>query len=104
MMTSFCYLAFVDVCHWLNDRDDDVMMTRYVGVAFAVATFTALVVMIWAKHNGEEILDRVVEAFIIGVTIVVVAIPEVSFFFFCSHLKPFRSPLSLQPSTFICPF
>ncbi|CAN0183643.1 unnamed protein product, partial [Ectocarpus sp. 13 AM-2016] len=32
--------------------------------------------MIWAKHNGEEILDRVVEAFIIGVTIVVVAIPE----------------------------
>ncbi|CAN0230914.1 unnamed protein product, partial [Ectocarpus sp. 12 AP-2014] len=56
--------------------DNMAKLIGYVGVAFAVATFTALVVMIWAKHDGEEILDRVVEAFIIGVTIVVVAIPE----------------------------
>ncbi|CAM9667058.1 unnamed protein product, partial [Hapterophycus canaliculatus] len=48
----------------------------YVGVGFAVATFTALMVMIWAKHDGEEVVTHVVEAFIIAVTIVVVAIPE----------------------------
>lgn len=90
---------------WL---DDDVMMTRYVGVGFAVATFTALVVMIWAKHDGEEILDRVVDAFIIGVTIVVVAIPEVNCCYCCCCCfvcirKPFRCPLYL-PSTCICPY
>eukprot|EP00904_Undaria_pinnatifida_P005265 jgi/Undpi1/1869/HiC_scaffold_12.g05256.m1 len=48
----------------------------YVGVAFAVLTFVALMVMIWAKHDGEEITQHVVEAFIIAVTIIVVAIPE----------------------------
>ncbi|CAN0268184.1 unnamed protein product, partial [Laminaria digitata] len=48
----------------------------YVGVAFAVLTFVALIVMIWAKHDGEEITTHVVEAFIIAVTIIVVAIPE----------------------------
>ena len=40
-------------------------------------TFVALMVMIWAKHDGEEITQHVVEAFIIAVTIIVVAIPEV---------------------------
>eukprot|EP00752_Nemacystus_decipiens_P003489 g3222.t1 len=48
----------------------------YVGVFFAVATFTALMVMIWAKHDGQDVAEHVVEAFIIAVTIVVVAIPE----------------------------
>lgn len=51
---------------------------RYIGVAFAVATFIALVIMIWAKHHGEDIAGRIVDAFIIAVTIIVVAIPEVS--------------------------
>lgn len=34
-------------------------------------------VMIWAKHDGKDVVTYVVEAFIIAVTIVVVAIPEV---------------------------
>lgn len=51
---------------------------RYVGVFFAVATFVALVVMIWVKHDGKHIGHHVLDAFIIGVTIIVVAIPEVS--------------------------
>jgi len=41
-----------------------------------VATFIALVVMIWVKHDGDDVVHHVIEAFIIGVTIVVVAIPE----------------------------
>eukprot|EP00903_Cladosiphon_okamuranus_P006006 g5926.t1 len=48
----------------------------YIGVFFAVATFTALMVMIWARHDGQDIAEHVVAAFIIAVTIVVVAIPE----------------------------
>lgn len=49
----------------------------YVGVFFAVATFIALMVMVWARHDGEDIVEHVVAAFIISVTIIVVAIPEV---------------------------
>jgi len=48
----------------------------YVGVGFAVATFIVLVAMIWLRHGGEDIIQSVVDAFIIGVTIIVVAIPE----------------------------
>jgi hypothetical protein len=35
-----------------------------------------MVASIWLRHHGEEILDGFVEAFIIAVTIIVVAIPE----------------------------
>ena len=52
-------------------------VASYVGVFFAVATFTALMVMIWARHDGQDVAEHVVAAFIIAVTIVVVAIPEV---------------------------
>lgn len=58
---------------------------------FAVATFTALMVMIWAKHDGQDVAEHVVEAFIIAVTIVVVAIPEVMFVFL-SFFGLFRAP------------
>lgn len=56
----------------------DVMATLigYVGVGFAVATFIVLVIMIWAKDHGDNILTSLIEAFIIGITIIVVAIPE----------------------------
>ncbi|KAG5188374.1 hypothetical protein JKP88DRAFT_304841 [Tribonema minus] len=56
----------------------DVMATLigYVGVGFAVATFIVLVIMIWARHGGQDILQGFVDAFIIAVTIIVVAIPE----------------------------
>ncbi|RYH15829.1 HAD family hydrolase [archaeon] len=42
----------------------------------AIATFIALVVSIWLRHNGEDIITNFVKAFIIAVTIVVVSIPE----------------------------
>jgi P-type Ca2+ transporter type 2C len=48
----------------------------YVGMAAAVLTFTALVINIWAIHHGEEVLHGFISAFIQGVVIVVVAIPE----------------------------
>jgi len=56
----------------------------YLGVFFSVATFVALVAMIWAipAQRGEDrpgafqITRGFVNAFVLGVTIVVVAIPE----------------------------
>lgn len=48
------------------------------GVFFAVATFVALIVMIWVKpDHSVSTRKHVIEAFIIAVTIIVVAIPEV---------------------------
>lgn len=35
-----------------------------------------MVVSIWARHHGHAVADRIIEAFILAVTIVVVAIPE----------------------------
>jgi hypothetical protein len=48
----------------------------YIGTFAALGTFAAMVASIWLRHHGEEILDGFVEAFIIAVTIIVVAIPE----------------------------
>lgn len=45
-------------------------------MVFAVGTFIALVVSIWARHKGRNVASGFINAFIIGVTIVVVAIPE----------------------------
>jgi P-type E1-E2 ATPase len=42
----------------------------------SIATFTVLVASIWLRHDGHDILAHFIEAFIIAVTIVVVAIPE----------------------------
>lgn len=48
----------------------------YVGMGSAVGTFIALVVSIWARHHGDDVKGGFIEAFIVAVTIVVVAIPE----------------------------
>ena len=48
----------------------------YIGAGAAAGTFIAMVASIWLRHNGEDVLDGFVEAFIIAVTIIVVAIPE----------------------------
>jgi len=52
----------------------------YVGMCAAFGTFVAMVIRIWAagNHNPSErqIIDGFVHAFIIAVTIIVVAIPE----------------------------
>lgn len=48
----------------------------YVGLIAAVATFIVMVISIWARHNGEDIVGGFIHAFILAVTIVVVAIPE----------------------------
>ena len=41
----------------------------------AAATFIALVVNIWAVHDGEDVLEGFIQAFIQAVVIIVVAIP-----------------------------
>lgn len=41
-----------------------------------MGTFLAMVASIWFRHNGENALHGVLDAFIIAVTIIVVAIPE----------------------------
>ena len=48
----------------------------HIGAGFALATFIALVANIWARDNGHNVLDGFINAFILAVTIVVVAIPE----------------------------
>ncbi|CAN0125999.1 unnamed protein product [Discosporangium mesarthrocarpum] len=40
-------------------------------------TFIALVIMIWTVHEGKGIFRHILDAFIIAVTVIVVAIPEV---------------------------
>ncbi|CAM9679931.1 unnamed protein product [Ascophyllum nodosum] len=56
--------------------DNMAKLVGYVGVFFAVATFLALLAMIWLKHDGERVWHHILDAFIIAVTIIVVAIPE----------------------------
>lgn len=52
----------------------------YVGMACAVLTFIAMIINIWARGDGNPssatIVDGIIGAFILAVTIVVVAIPE----------------------------
>jgi len=61
----------------LQDRLEE--MTTFIGkigVVAAIGTFIAMVVNIWARDNGENVLQGFITAFILSVTIVVVAIPE----------------------------
>eukprot|EP01037_Dinobryon_pediforme_P021435 gene21435-22302_t len=61
----------------LQDKLEDMTQTiGYIGMVAAFGTFVALVVSIWARNGGKNILQGVVNAFIVAVTIVVVAIPE----------------------------
>ena len=45
-------------------------------MAFAFGTFIALVISIWTVGHGENVVTSIINAFIMGITIVVVAIPE----------------------------
>ena len=61
----------------LQDKLEDMTeLIGYVGLAAAVGTFIVMVISIWARHDGEDILGGFMEAFILAVTIIVVAIPE----------------------------
>lgn len=48
----------------------------YMGMICAFGTLVALIASIWTRDNGENIAGGVISAFILAVTIVVVAIPE----------------------------
>lgn len=48
----------------------------HIGLAFAVATFMVMFVSIWARDHGKHIDRGIIDAFVLAVTIVVVAIPE----------------------------
>ncbi|CAM9705481.1 unnamed protein product, partial [Phaeothamnion confervicola] len=56
--------------------DEMVKIIGYIGVAFAIATFTVLIISIWTREGGQDVAQHMIEAFIISVTIIVVAIPE----------------------------
>ena len=61
----------------LQDKLEDMAgLIGYIGMVAAMGTFTAMVASIWLRNGGADVLDGFVEAFIMGVTIVVVAIPE----------------------------
>ena len=47
-----------------------------VGMGFAVVTFIAMVINIWVREQGRDVAGGFIRAFIMGVTIIVVAIPE----------------------------
>jgi len=61
----------------LQERlEEMVTLIGYGGAGSALLTFIALLAMIWLRHDGDDVLHYVIEAFIIAVTIIVVAIPE----------------------------
>jgi Ca2+-transporting ATPase len=61
----------------LQDKLEDMTeLIGYVGLGAAIGTFIVMVISIWARHDGEDILGGFMEAFILAVTIIVVAIPE----------------------------
>jgi len=61
----------------LQDKLEDMTeMIGYIGIICAIGTFIVLIISIWTRDNGENIPKGVIQAFIIAVTIVVVAIPE----------------------------
>jgi Ca2+-transporting ATPase len=48
----------------------------YIGMVAAFGTFVALIISIWARDEGKDVVDGFINAFIVCITIVVVAIPE----------------------------
>lgn len=61
----------------LQDKLED--MTKsigYVGMFASCATFIALIISIWARDGGKDIVSGFVNAFILSITVVVVSIPE----------------------------
>lgn len=61
----------------LQEKLEDMAgLIGYIGMVASAGTFIAMVASIWLRHDGTLVMERFVEAFIIAVTIVVVAIPE----------------------------
>ena len=61
----------------LQDKLEDMTeLIGYVGLGAAIGTFIVMVISIWARDDGDDILGGFMEAFILAVTIIVVAIPE----------------------------
>jgi len=61
----------------LQDKLEDMAgLIGYIGVFAALSTFIAMVASIWLRDHEGSIVDGFIEAFIIGITIIVVAIPE----------------------------
>lgn len=61
----------------LQDKLDRIsQLIGYVGLGAAIATFIALVISIWTRNGGQNIASGFIDAFILGVVIVVVAVPE----------------------------
>jgi P-type E1-E2 ATPase len=61
----------------LQDKlDDMVELIGWIGTGAAVATFIALLVSHGLREGGSDWLGATIHAFIIAVTIIVVAIPE----------------------------
>ena len=48
----------------------------YVGMGFALLTFLTMMISIWTRDGGNNVAQGIIRAFIMGVTIIVVAIPE----------------------------
>lgn len=61
----------------LQDKLQD-MTTKigYVGLIVAVFTFVALIINIWMSGVSSQYVNAIIDAFIVAVTVVVVAIPE----------------------------
>lgn len=61
----------------LQDKlEDMVELVGYIGIGAAVATFIVLLIYIWELNDGVDWASNLVDAFIIAITVVVVAIPE----------------------------
>lgn len=61
----------------LQDKlDDMVELIGWIGTGAAVATFIALMISHGVRENGSDWVGATIHAFIIAVTIIVVAIPE----------------------------
>jgi calcium-translocating P-type ATPase len=56
--------------------EDMTLLVGYIGTAVAVVTFLALIIRIWVPEPQADIAGAFISAFIISVTVIVVAIPE----------------------------
>ena len=73
---SYVLISFNWSSVFQDKLEDMAGLIGYIGMVAAVGTFIAMVASIWLRDGGADVLDGFVEAFIMAVTIVVVAIPE----------------------------
>lgn len=61
----------------LQDKLEEMTaLIGYIGIAAAFATFVALIINIFVRGHGKNVATGFIDAFIMAVTIIVVAIPE----------------------------